>query len=80
MAATSVKMQQEFQAKLQEQERRFEELKKHLDVEISSYKQELQEQEKKFEEKHCAQKQEFHAKFQKQEREGLKNKNITLQR
>ena len=64
-------VQQEFQAKLQEQERRFEELQNELEVGKSSHMRELQEQEKKFKEK-----------FQKQEkkRRGLKNKNRTLER
>ena len=65
IAATSVKMQQEFQAKLQEQERRFEGLQKHLEAVKSSHEQEIQEQEKTFQQKYSVQ---VRAKFQEQEK------------
>ena len=67
MAATSVKMQQEFQAKLQEQERRFEgrcsAQEEEFQAKQERHKQELQEQEKKFQEKF----QEQEKRFEKQE-------------
>ena len=56
MATTSVKMQQEFQTKLQEQEGRFEEKQ-------AEFQAKLQEQEGRFEEKQA----EFQAKLQEQE-------------
>jgi hypothetical protein len=80
MAATSVKVQQEFQAKLQEQERRFrekwqEELQAKLQEQerrfgekCSAQQQEFQEQKRRFEVRYSAQEQELERKLGEQER------------
>jgi hypothetical protein len=66
MAATSVKAQQEFQAKLQEQERMFGE---KCSAQQQEFQAKLQEQEKRFGEKCSAQQQELERKLGKQERD-----------
>jgi small-conductance mechanosensitive channel len=60
MAATSVKVQQEFQIKLQEQEQRFSAQQQEFQIR-------LQQQEQRFGEKCSAQQQEFQTKLQEQE-------------
>ena len=66
MAATSVKMQQEFQAKLQEQERRFE---GRCSAQKEEFQAKLQEQERRFEGRCSAQEEEFQAKQERHKQE-----------